>query len=89
MPLLSFKIPRSRLFQAKPEFSTTNPSGELVQANDIIISVSFGRIAATDGNTYELIAKYNPVQNCLEIDIPDHVIDFLEKVDFGPNFRRF
>ena len=88
MPELSFKSPRSRLFQAKPEFSTINPSGELVQPNDIIINVSFGRIAATDGNTHELIAKYNPVQNCLEIDMPEHIISYLELVDFGPNFRR-
>lgn len=89
MSKLKFKVPRSRLFQAKPEFSTINKQGQLVQARDVILHISFGRIAATDNNTYELQAEYNPIQNCLEIDIPDHVLEFVTDIEIGPNFRCF
>jgi hypothetical protein len=85
----NFEVPRSRLFQAIPAHSVPNPEGELVQANDILISVSFGRITSTDGSTHELIATYNPISNQLEFDVPEHVISFLEKVDFGTRFRRY
>jgi hypothetical protein len=63
MPVFNFKVPRRRckLFQAKPEFSTTNPVTErLVQTRDMFLNVSFGRIAATDNNNYELMANYYP-----------------------------
>ena len=89
MSKIKFKVPRSRLFQAKPEFSAINEQGQLVQARDVILHLSFGRIAATDNNTYELQAEYNPVQNCLEIDIPDHVLEFVTDIEIGPNFRCF
>jgi len=90
MPSFSFPIPHSRLFQARPEYSSQKPpTGDLVQANDILINVSFGRITATDNTTVELISKYNPVENYLEIDIPDHYMEFIELVEFGPYFRRF
>ena len=57
MPVFNFKIPRRRckLFQAQPEFSSVNPTTQrLVQTRDMFLNVSFGRIAATDNNNYEL-----------------------------------
>jgi hypothetical protein len=92
MPVFNFKIPRRRgtVFQAQPEFSVLNPVNErLVQTRDMFLNVSFGRIAATDNNNYELIANYFPEVNCLEMDIPPHVLEFLTEVQIGPNFRCF
>lgn len=93
MPRYNVQIPYSRGKILSPnvvsatEAPVIDPS--LTDINDMFLHVLFARIASSSGTTHEFGSSYDPVQNTIEIDVPEDILEFIEDVEILPKIQRY
>lgn len=86
----SFPIPHPRGFRQQDSMRKCNHGDTSpIYATDVILNILHARITSSNNTTHEFETLYDADNNCLELDIPDCYMDFLEDIEVGPNIKRY